>query len=96
MLRTVALLLNLVVSIISAGWGVVALARPATLSRSLEISGGERFYVGMYAARAIPFEFASGLLPFFFVGRPFCGFFRPLLSFSFWTSPSHSGGEIAR
>ena len=62
-MRTTVLLLNLGVSLASAAWGVVALVRPASLSGARELLNGQRFYAHMYAARAIPFEFASGILP---------------------------------
>ena len=65
MVRTAALLINFLVSVGSAGFALSALVRPATLSGSRDVSMGERFYARMYAARAIPFAFASGILPFF-------------------------------
>ena len=65
----VFLLLNAVASVSSAAWAGVALFRPASLSGSSQISRGEMFYVHMYAARAIPFGLAAGILPFFLRGK---------------------------
>ena len=61
--------LNLVVSFASVAWALFALARPASLSSSRRISHGELFYLRMYAARAIPFGIAVGILPFWFRGK---------------------------
>ncbi len=63
-MQTAILVLNLVVSIASAGWAVAALLRPAILSGSTNVDRGEVFYSRMYAARAIPFGMATGVLPF--------------------------------
>ncbi len=63
-MKTALLVLNLVASFASAASAVVALLRPALLSASIHISHGETFYVRMYAARAIPFGLAAGILPF--------------------------------
>ena len=64
-MHTALLILNLVASLASAAWAVVALLRPASLSRSIHIDRSGIFYVRMYAARAIPFGLAAGILPFF-------------------------------
>jgi hypothetical protein len=61
---TALLTVNLLVSLASAGASGVALLRPAYLSGSSQISRGEIIYVRMYAARAIPFGVAAGLIPF--------------------------------
>ena len=63
-MRPALLVLNSFVSLVSAAWAVVALARPAFLSGSVHISGGDKFYVRMYAARAIPFGLATAIAPF--------------------------------
>ena len=63
-MRTALLFLNLFASLVSAAWAVVALVRPASLSGSVHISGGERFYARMYAARSIPFGLSAGIMPF--------------------------------
>lgn len=62
------LVLNLVASLASAGWAIVAVANPRSMSRSTDVSTGERFYAGLYAARAIPIGLAAGILPFFHSG----------------------------
>jgi len=61
---TILLILNLVVSFASAVASVIALNRPASLSGSSHVGSGEVFYVRMYAARAVPFGLAAGILPF--------------------------------
>ncbi len=63
-MRAALLFLNLVASLVSAAWAVVALVQPASLSGSDHISGGEKFYVHMYAARSVPFGLASAITPF--------------------------------
>ncbi len=63
------LVLNLVASLASAAWAVVAVLRPASLSGSSHIERGEIFYVRMYAARSIPFGLAAGILPFWPGGK---------------------------
>ncbi len=68
-MQTALLVLNLVASFASAASAVVALVRPAFLSGSSHISRGETFYVRMYAARAIPFGLAAGMLPFWAGGK---------------------------
>jgi hypothetical protein len=55
---------NLIVSLASAAWAAVAVFRPASLSNSRQVTEGEKFYVRMYAARALPFGLAIGALPF--------------------------------
>ncbi len=63
------LVLNLVASLASAVWAVVALVRPAFLSGSSDVERGEAFDVRMYAARAIPFGLATGILPLWLEGE---------------------------
>ena len=58
--------LNLIVSVASAGAGIVAARNPAALSRSRGITDGERFYQRMYTVRALSWELLGGALPFFF------------------------------
>ena len=54
----------MIASFASAIWAGLALSRPAVLSRSAHVETGEIFYTRMYAARAIPFGLAAGVLPF--------------------------------
>jgi len=63
-MRNVLLFLNLLVSLASAVAAVIALIRPASLSGSSHVEGGEIFYVRMYAARSVPFGLAAAILPF--------------------------------
>ena len=63
-MRTV-LILNLLASSASAAFGALALIRPEVLSGSDAFANGDRFYVRMYAARAIPLGVTAGILPFF-------------------------------
>ena len=60
---------NLVASLISVAWAAVALSRPAALAGSVQITGGLKFYVRMYSARAIPFGLAVGILPYCVAGE---------------------------
>jgi len=60
--------LNLVASSGGAVGGVIALFQPAAMSKSSQISPGERFYARMYAVRGVPFGILVGLLPFWYKG----------------------------
>lgn len=60
--------LNLVVSLASAGFGGIALFNPAALSRSPEVTDGERFYERLYSARALTWELLAGVLPYYAQG----------------------------
>ena len=62
-MHTALLILNLLVSFASGAAAVLALIRPTQFSGSQRVESGERFYAQMYAARAIPFGLAAGLLP---------------------------------
>ena len=66
---TSCLVLNLIVSFASVTAALLALRRPASLSRSGQVSAGELFYAHMYAARSVPFGAASALLPFWPGGK---------------------------
>jgi hypothetical protein len=68
-MKTAILTVNLLASFASAGASFLALRRPASMSGSVHVQGGELFYVRMYAARAIPFGFAAGLIPFWTAGE---------------------------
>ncbi len=60
--------LNLLVALVSAAFGIVAIYRPRVVNP--EASGGadEKFFVFMYAARTIPFGLVAGILPLLFGG----------------------------
>jgi hypothetical protein len=66
---TVLLVLNTLAAVVSALSSMLAVARPALMTRSSAPSGGERFYAQAYAARAVPFGVAAAVLPL--VGRGF-------------------------
>ena len=59
----IAVWANFFVSLISAGFAIVALYRPTLLSQSIGGSTDDRFFVFMYAARSIPFGILTGVLP---------------------------------
>lgn len=63
-MRTVLLCLNLLVSLISAAAGVIALFRPEYLSGSNHAEPGEIYYSRLFAARTIPVGLFAGILPF--------------------------------
>ena len=63
-MHLVAVLLNAVVSLAAAAFGVVALFRPERLSGSSTVSTGERYHARLFATRSIPFGIAVALLPF--------------------------------
>jgi hypothetical protein len=67
-MQTALLTVNLLVSFASAGASALALIRPASFAGSRQLEGSGNFYVRMYAARAIPFGFAAGLIPFWSTG----------------------------
>ena len=62
------LVLNLIVGLASAGFGVLAFFRPGQLVAGTTGSAGESFYVQMYAVRAVPFGVLAGLAPFYGTG----------------------------
>ena len=68
-MRTALLFVNLLASLVSTAWAVVALVRPGSLSGSGQISGGEKFYARMYAARSIPVGLAAAITPFCVGGK---------------------------
>ena len=63
------LTLNAIAASASAIWGVVAIMRPEALSGSNDPTNDDRFYVRMYAARAIPFGVAACSLPLLYRGN---------------------------
>lgn len=66
----IAVWANFFVSLISAGFAIVALYRPTLLSQSIGGSTDDRFFVFMYAARSIPFGILTGVLPLLLRGLP--------------------------
>jgi hypothetical protein len=63
-MQTALLCLNLLVSLISAFAGVIALVRPESLSGSTQVEGGEIYYARLFAARTVPVGLIAGTLPF--------------------------------
>ena len=68
-MHAAVLVLNALVSLASAAWGMIASARPAALSGSPKPSFGERYFAKLYAIRALPLEVASGMLPWVMRGE---------------------------
>jgi hypothetical protein len=67
-MRTALFCLNLVVSLISAAAGVIALVWPERLSGSSHAEPGENYYARLFAARTIPVGLFAGVLPFVAAG----------------------------
>ncbi|QWF84897.1 hypothetical protein [Amycolatopsis sp. CA-230715] len=65
------LVANTFVAAVTVAFAVVAVVRPAALSRSAAPTGGERFYGWMYAVRAVPLGALAGVLPLAWSG-PAC------------------------
>lgn len=63
-MERVALLLNLIASLVSGGWGVIALIRPDIMARSPATGSEPSLYARLYAARAVAWGVSAGLLPF--------------------------------
>ena len=60
--------LNLVVSLGSTLAALIAVVRPNALSRSADVTPGERFYARMYAARSVPLGLIFGAIPLIYAG----------------------------
>jgi hypothetical protein len=60
------LVLNAIAAAISVVFAVIALVRPAVLSRSegRSVTAGERLFARMYAVRSIPLGLAVAIVPF--------------------------------
>jgi hypothetical protein len=63
-MHTALFCLNLLVSLISAAAGVIALVRPERLSGSSHVEPGEIYYACLFAARTVPIGLFAGILPF--------------------------------
>jgi len=63
-MQTALLCVNLLVSLISALAGVIALVRPERLSGSMQVESGEIYYARLFAARTVPVGLVAGILPF--------------------------------
>lgn len=64
------IVLNAITSLASASLALLALVRPAKMSESPIVTFGERYYARLYAARSLPFELASAVLPLTTHGEP--------------------------
>ena len=60
----VLLFLNAFASLISIISSILVLFYPQWMSKSQEVSIGERFFTQMYAARAVPFGLIVAIVPF--------------------------------
>ena len=64
-MHLVAVILNALISLASAGWAGLALHRPEKLSGSPAPQFGERYYARLYALRSLPFELIVATVPAF-------------------------------
>ena len=64
-MHSALLVLNVLVSLSSIVVAIIALKRPEMFSHSTSSLRGEIFYARVFAARTIPFGFATGMLPFY-------------------------------
>jgi len=60
---TVLLCLNTLAALLSAGFAILAVARPQAMSGSSAPTSGERFFASMYAARSVPLGLLAAGLP---------------------------------
>ena len=56
--------LNAIAATISTVSSLLAVFRPQIMSKSQEVSAGERFFAQMYAARAVPLGAVTAVIPF--------------------------------
>ena len=56
--------LNVIAATISTVSSLLAVFRPQIMSKSQEVSAGERFFAQMYAARAVPLGAVTAVVPF--------------------------------
>ncbi|WP_243858962.1 hypothetical protein [Actinomyces sp. ZJ308] len=64
MLPTVLPVLNAIAAAISTASSLLVVFRPHMMSKSREVSAGERFFAQMYAARAVPLGVITAVAPF--------------------------------
>ena len=57
-------ILNAIAATISIVSSLLAVFRPQIMSKSQEVSAGERFFAQMYAARAVPLGAVTAVVPF--------------------------------
>jgi|HubBroStandDraft_6_1064221.scaffolds.fasta_scaffold150268_2 hypothetical protein len=63
-MQSIIVSLNLVLSLVTAAGGALALFRPTTLLGATRADPGGSYYVRLYSARAIPIGIAAAILPF--------------------------------
>ena len=56
--------LNAIAATISTVSSLLAVFRPQIMSKSQEVSAGEKFFAQMYAARAVPLGAVTAVVPF--------------------------------
>ena len=64
MLLTMLPVLNAIAAAISTASSLLVVFRPHMMSKSQEVSAGERFFAQMYAARAVPLGVITAAAPF--------------------------------
>jgi len=57
-------ILNAIAATISTVSSLLAVFQPQIMSKSREVSAGERFFAQMYAARAVPLGVVTAAVPF--------------------------------
>ena len=57
-------ILNAIAAAISTVSSLLAVFQPQIMSKSREVSAGERFFAQMYAARAVPLGVVTAVVPF--------------------------------
>ena len=67
-MSTAIIYANLVMALVSAAFGIIAMIRPMAINPAANGNTDERFFILMYAARTIPFGLIAGILPLFFGG----------------------------
>lgn len=62
------IILNTINALATVAAALLALYRPALMSRSHQVEPGEVYYSRMYASRAVPLGVLAALAPFVFTG----------------------------
>ena len=56
--------LNVIAATVSTASSLLTVVQPQIMSKSREVSAGERFFAQMYAARAVPLGVVTAAVPF--------------------------------
>lgn len=67
-MNSVIIYANLIIALVSAAFGIVAMVRPKAVNPRADGSPEEGFFVLLYAARTISFGLLAGILPLFSSG----------------------------